>query len=218
MLWWQAGLVTGVALVCVAIAGSAWAGRGGSQPAGVVAAGAVVGFSFLAVGLYATRRRPDSWYGLLMVGFGAAWFLAGLVGSPTSWAYTLGLAATGLFYAVLAHLLLAFPGARLEFLERTVLAAAYVDAVAGQMTAMLFLDPAAVENCTCPSNRLLLLRDDRLAASLLTARQVVGAALILVVAVLVLRRWQVSSTITRRRLAPVFGAGGLVLALTRIRE
>jgi peptidoglycan/LPS O-acetylase OafA/YrhL len=40
--------------------------------------GPVIGWSFIGVGLYAWRRRPESRTGALMVLLGFAWFLSGL--------------------------------------------------------------------------------------------------------------------------------------------
>ena len=60
----------------------------------------VVGLSFIATGLYAWRRRPDSRIGALMVYMGFAWFLQALalVNSPAL--YTLSLVVGGLWGGV----------------------------------------------------------------------------------------------------------------------
>ena len=73
----------------------------------------VVGLSFIATGLYAWRRRPDSRIGLLMVYMGFAWFLTALalVNSPPL--YTLSLIVGGLWGGVFLHLVLSFPTGRL---------------------------------------------------------------------------------------------------------
>jgi peptidoglycan/LPS O-acetylase OafA/YrhL len=73
----------------------------------------VVGWSFVATGLYAWRRRPDSRVGALMVLMGFAWFVPALGLADSPLLYTLGFAAGGLWGGVFLHLVLSFPSGRL---------------------------------------------------------------------------------------------------------
>jgi signal transduction histidine kinase len=185
------------------------------HPALVVALGLLVGWSFVGVGLFAWWRRPDNRVGALMTAVGFAWFAAGagLVRNPLL--HTFGQALSGLYYAVLVHMLLAFPSGRLSgHGRRRVVLVTYVVAVAGALTPMPFLDSAAVQHCDCAGNLLLVHRDDRLAAALLRLPEILGIPLLLAVAVLLARRWRAASPPQRRALAPVLGAGALAAGLS----
>src|SRR5262245_50561744 len=105
-LWALAGVgfVMGVAVLAVIVtndeldASVAWG-------AGTL----VVGWSFVGVGLFAWARRPDNRVGALMAGTGFAWFLAGFSFSDVPLVFTVGQVFGSLFFAVVMHLLLAFP-------------------------------------------------------------------------------------------------------------
>jgi len=53
--------------------------------------GPAVGWSFIATGLYATHRRPESRTGVLMVYLGFAWFLGGLTFANSALLHSLSL-------------------------------------------------------------------------------------------------------------------------------
>lgn len=141
---WRPGLVIGAALVAGGAGGALVAAGGRSaQPGLVVAVGLLVAWSFVAVGVYAWERRPDCRTGPLMCAVGFTWLLSGLTLTDTSLLYTVGLALSGLWYAVLAHMLLAFPSGRLTGrTERWIVWCAYAVAIGGQLVAMPFFAPA----------------------------------------------------------------------------
>jgi signal transduction histidine kinase len=185
------------------------------HPALTVALGLLVGWSFVGVGLFGWWRRPDNRVGALMTAVGFAWFAGGLWLAPSALWHTVGVPLNGLYYAVLAHMLLAFPSGRLGGRgERRVVAAIYLVALAGQLAAMPFLDTARMFECACPRNLLLVHRDDRLVGVLLGATETLGVALTLTVALLLVRRWRAASPRARRALAPVLGAGAAVTGLS----
>src|SRR5215472_3716254 len=98
------------------------------SPSLTAAIGLAVGLAWSLIGLEERRRRPGRRIGPLMVFLGFAWFASLLVYSRVSALYTLGLLIRPLFIAVLGHLLLAFPGGRLEGgLARAIVVTAYVD-------------------------------------------------------------------------------------------
>jgi signal transduction histidine kinase len=72
----------------------------------------VVGWSFLFVGLVATKRRPGNPVGLLMSLFGVTWFSSGLEWIDTPQTIALGEALRPSYLAVLAHLLIVYPNGR----------------------------------------------------------------------------------------------------------
>jgi signal transduction histidine kinase len=211
--------------VAPALVGLAGAGAGAatavlvlpSQPGGtaaaLVGAGLLVGWSFIGVGVYAWRRRPERRVGPLLAAVGFAFFAAGLWLSDVPVVHTVGLAAVSLYQPVLAHMLLAFPSGRLGPAERRVVGISYAVAVGLQLAVLPFLDATAVLGCRCPPNLLLVRRDDLLAGTILTAGDVAGVALALAAVVLLARRWRSSSPLQRRALAPVLGSGAVVIAL-----
>ena len=64
--------------------------------------GPVVGWSFVGTGLYASRRRPESRFGALMVLLGFTWLLAPLGAADNPWLFTLGIVLGSLWGPVLA--------------------------------------------------------------------------------------------------------------------
>ncbi|MGH3100123.1 MAG: hypothetical protein ACRDPU_03980, partial [Thermoleophilia bacterium] len=74
----------------------------------------LVGWSFIGTGMFAWWRRPANRTGLLMIAAGFALFASELSASDEDLLFTIGLALDGLFIAVVAHLLVAFPTGRLQ--------------------------------------------------------------------------------------------------------
>src|SRR5215210_15163 len=83
-------------------------------PAANAALTLLLGFSFSVSGLVAWTRRPENRFGALMVAAGFASFLTAANDANDSLVFTLGFLASGLVFAILAHLLLAFPRGALE--------------------------------------------------------------------------------------------------------
>ena len=75
--------------------------------------GPAVGWSFIGTGLYASRRRPESRTGALMVLLGFAWFHSTLEAANSPIVYTFALVTGGLWGGVFLHLGMAFPSGRL---------------------------------------------------------------------------------------------------------
>ena len=75
--------------------------------------GPLVGWSFVGTGLYATHRRPDSRFGLLMTLVGFAWFLGPLIASDSPVLFTAGILLGALWGPIFGHVLLSFPTGRL---------------------------------------------------------------------------------------------------------
>src|SRR5919204_112149 len=99
----------------------------------------VVGLSWCAMGLLEWNRRAANRIGSLMVFFGFAWFVGRLVYSDVSLLHTIGSLLGVLFFAVLGHVLLAFPNGRLEGrLPRFLVVAGYVDTIVVIAIASLF--------------------------------------------------------------------------------
>src|SRR5438309_2606303 len=102
------------------------------------------GVAFLVVGALAAVARPRNYVGLLMTAVGLTWFVIDLQFIPSSVAFTVGNLFGIVTWAVLAQLVLAFPGGRLTgFIDRAVAGAGYAWMVLGNLlTEVLFAGPA----------------------------------------------------------------------------
>jgi signal transduction histidine kinase len=86
-----------------------------------------VGWSFLFVGLVASRRRPENKVGLVMSLFGLTWFAYALQWIHAPLPYYVGDAFRQTFLLVLAHLYIVYPSGRAAGkLEKGALATVYV--------------------------------------------------------------------------------------------
>jgi signal transduction histidine kinase len=178
--------------------------------------GPLVAWSFVGTGLYASRRRPESRFGALMVLLGFAWLLAPLGLADDPWLFTLGIVFGGLWGPVLAHMLLSFPSGRLAaHRERAVVIAGYVLVPLAPVPALLVSEFDVVAQCEgpCPENPLLVTHDEQLGEILFAAGSAVVMTLSLLVVGLLILRWRAAGPSERRSLAPLFGAGALTLLL-----
>ena len=103
-----AALVAGAATVAVVLASD----REDAEVAWAVL-GPIVIWSFVGTGLYASRVRPDSRTGELMVLLGFAWCVPALSFANPPLLYTLSLIAGGLWGGVFLQLLMTFPSGRI---------------------------------------------------------------------------------------------------------
>jgi signal transduction histidine kinase len=178
------------------------------------AVGLLLGWSFIGTGLYAWDRRPENGTGALMVAFGFAWFAGALVVANTPLVFTIGLLVNNLFFAVMLHLLLAFPSGRLETRKHKLLAAgSYFVAIGLGIPVMLFADTTNDEVCGCPEN-LLMVQDSFTTQQILGLVQIIPA-LYLFVAVgrVCVGRWRAAEGPERAALSPMIGAGVVMLAV-----
>jgi signal transduction histidine kinase len=116
-----AGALAGLQLAAV-FAG--W-GPGASDP--VAALPALFGVLYVATGLVAWARRPHNRIGTLLVAAGVAWIGWGLRAADVPVLAAVGLLCESLPFAIVVHLLLAFPSGRLQGrLDRIVVAIGYL--------------------------------------------------------------------------------------------
>ncbi|MEA2401114.1 MAG: hypothetical protein QOK00_1517 [Thermoleophilaceae bacterium] len=182
---------------------------------GAWGAGALLtGWGFIGVGLYAWGRRPDNRVGMLMAATGFAW-LVGVSGfSNLPLVFTFGQLLGAVFFAVVIHLLLAFPNGRLQGVaERRIVLATYLVTTVGVLPLWLFADPKQLDCAECPSNVLLVHANESLVRTLGTIVNVIGAVLVASVLVVLVRRWRRATPAQRRFLVPVYSAGVAVLLL-----
>ena len=174
----------------------------------------VVGWSFVGVGLFAWARRPDNRVGMLMAGTGFAWLLASLSFSDVPLIFTVGQVFGSLFFAVVMHLLLAFPSGRLQSrLERRLVLATYLLTTVVIAPIWLFADSQALDCDSCPENVLLVEPNEQLVTTGTSLLNIVGAGLVVTVLVILIRRWRQATAGQRRLLVPVYSAGAAVMLL-----
>jgi signal transduction histidine kinase len=182
---------------------------------GVWAAGALLaGWGFIGVGLYAWGRRPDNRVGMLMAATGFAWLVAASGFSDLPLVFTIGQVFGAVFFAVVIHLLLAFPSGRLQSIaERRIVGASYLLTTVGVLPLWLFADPEQLDCGNCPNNVILLEGKESLVTVLGTILNVIGALLVAAVLVVLAKRWRRATPAQRRFLVPVYSAGAAVLLL-----
>jgi signal transduction histidine kinase len=207
----------GAAAAACAALGAAAIERGqlrGDSP--VLAAFTVVaGVSFIAAGLIASSRRPERWTGALMVAAGFLLFAGTLIHANRSVPFTVGLMASGIPAAVLAHLVLAFPDGRLHSIwERLIVGGAYLNAIVVQSLMLMFMGLEQVGGCPCPRN-LLFLGDNMTAhMRLMRLERNLGLAVAAAVVLVLVLRWRDASRPLRRALFPIVASGGVAMGLT----
>jgi signal transduction histidine kinase len=173
--------------------------------------GPVIGGAFIGTGLLAWLRQPDNRFGALMVALGFAYCLSGLIVSTEAWSFILGLHLIALPYAILLHILVAFPTGRLHNrAEQVLVGASYLVATVVWWALMLIEDTSRLG---LPANHLLVADEPDLFATLANVRLGMVVVLIVLSGVVLVRRWDESSRAQRRALAPVYVSGGVVLAL-----
>jgi signal transduction histidine kinase len=176
--------------------------------------GPLVGWSFVATGLYVWQRRPEPRFGALMTLLGFAALLVPLEASDRALLFTLGLVGGSLWGPVLAHLLLSFPTGRLQTGgQRALIGAAYVLVPLAPVPALLVTAPEDFTECDggCPRNLLLVERQERLGEVLLALGSAVVMTLCLLLFWLLVAKWRSASPAGRRSLAPLAIAGATSL-------
>jgi signal transduction histidine kinase len=174
----------------------------------------LVAWSFLATGLVLWDRRPDNLTGPLMVALAFSWVFAGLSSSNAPGVYIAGTLLNGLPFAILTHLLFAFPSGRLQSRwDRRFVGVGYLVTTLAPAIGIVFFDPAVSDDCAeCPENPLLIWNDQDAynvgsAISSVLAGIVVGA----LIWHLVRRIRESADPVERVRDAPVWWAGGATL-------
>jgi signal transduction histidine kinase len=175
----------------------------------------LVGWSFLGTGLYAWDRRPDNLTGPLMAALAFAWFAGQLSNSNIAGLYAAGLVLESLPFAVLIHLLVAYPSGRIKHpTDRFLVGLAYLLTVGYSSVTVLFFDPPVSDACQdCPANPLLVWSSQDLLDVLLAIQNGLAAVATGVLFWRLVRRLRRESDDPneRARDAPVWWAGGASL-------
>jgi PAS domain S-box-containing protein len=174
----------------------------------------LLGWSFSLSGLVAWSRRPQNHFGPLMVAAGFAWFLTSLTAANASIPFTVGVILENLPYAIIIHLLLAYPRGRLEWwVTRAIATAGYVDVLLVQVLFLFFLDPAQSDCRDCPPNAILVDPNESLADAIGGVSQAGGVLLTLATGIIYARRWASATPPARRMIGPVLVTGGIAAFL-----
>ncbi|HZO96341.1 MAG TPA: histidine kinase [Gaiellaceae bacterium] len=185
--------------------------RHAPHPASHAALTALVCLAFAAAGLLALRRPPYVRFGLLLVAVGLSSLLGSLHDANGAVPYTVGVLASNLVFALLAHALLAFPGGRLETrANRLLAAAAYADVLGLQALATVF-DPLTRWDSDHPRNAALLHASAGLATALEEVEAGVALALTVAIFAVLYRRARAATAVARRQHLPVALGGKLAL-------
>jgi signal transduction histidine kinase len=179
--------------------------------------GLLVAWSFLFTGLYAWDQRPDNLTGPLMVALGFSWLLGGLSASDFAGLYIAGQLLSGLPFAILTHLLFAFPSGRLQArTDRLFVGLGYFVTTVLPPVGIVFFNPAVSDDCPdCPANPLLIW-DNQGVFDVLVAFQTTLAAVVLGALIWhLLRRGRRAGDDPDERVrnAPVWWAGAATLLL-----
>jgi signal transduction histidine kinase len=167
--------------------------------------GPAVGWSFIGTGLYASRRRPESRIGVLMILLGFAWFLSTLGAANSSLIFTLSQITIGIWGGVFLHLGVSFPSGRLESRrDRAIVIAGYLIFPLGLVPALPFATPHELGCDGCPDNLLLVREDADLAHAGLAFGALLYAALFVVVLARSIRHWRGAGPLERLQLAPAY--------------
>jgi signal transduction histidine kinase len=195
-----AGLVAGLIVVALVLASDH---RDDKAVFAVV--GPAVGWSYIATGLYAWWRRPDSRIGLLMVLLGFAWFLFTLDSANSALLFTVSQVTGALWGSIFLHIGLSFPSGRLESArDRALAIAGYVIFPLAFVPALLFAAPGDLYCGDCPFN-LIQIREDEELANLFTALgALLYGALFVLVLVRAIRYWRAAEPLLRLQLTPVY--------------
>jgi signal transduction histidine kinase len=183
---------------------------------GVLAAlGVVVAWSFLGTGLYAWDRRPDNLTGPLMVALAFAWLLTGLSTSNVPGLFITGQILNALPFAILTHLLFAFPSGRLQSKwDRRFVGLGYLVTTVGPALGAAFYDPAVSDDCPeCPTNPLLIWNDQDAYSAGSAVTSILAAIVLGALVWHLVRRSRGASDEPDERVrdAPVWWAGGATL-------
>jgi len=175
----------------------------------------LIGWSFIATGLYAWDRRPTNAIGALMVCVGFAWFLGELRNSEIPLAASIGFATNSIAVSILIHLLIVFPSGRARGrLDRFFIGYSYF---AGGLVAAiptLFYNPLVDPDCTgCPSNPLLVHDNLDLVHGIFNTLSAVSIPVLIALVVHLVRRSREADDEERRSQEPVWWAGGATILL-----
>jgi signal transduction histidine kinase len=203
------GLIAGAVPLALALAS-----EGGHQRTLIAICGPVTGWAFIGTGIFTWYRQPENSIGALMTAVGFSACIAALRVSTEPWVFIFGLLFITSQWALLYHLLLAFPtGVLRGRIDQILVGAMYLNSLVLHPLQVVFFNSGRVG---FPDNPLLIGGHDQLANDLARARYWIALALLVALGVRLVERWLAATRSARRALAPVLVSGGLVMGLLAI--
>ena len=185
-----------------------------------VVAGVVIGLSFIGVGLFAWWRRPLNRFGVLMTGVGFAWFMASLTAANASAIFTVASYLGPLYIALVVHMVLAFPGGRLETTgQRAIVIAGYLLVVWVRLPFFLLGgDISSDLEGARPENVFALVDDPRAAVVFDWLAGFLAAVGLVITVVMLVRKQRRATEAQRRQRAPMLYTALAVFGLVALAE
>jgi len=185
-----------------------------------VLAGVIIGLSFIGVGLFAWWRRPLNRFGVLMTGVGFAWFMASLTAANASAIFTVASYLGPLYIALVVHMVLAFPGGRLETTgQRAIVIAGYLLVVWVRLPFFLLGgDISSDLEGARPENVFALVDDPRAAVVFDWLAGFLAAVGLVITVVMLVRKQRRATEAQRRQRAPMLYTALAVFGLVALAE
>jgi hypothetical protein len=171
--WWQVGVLVGAIAASAAAVAVTLSADFLMYPGGLAAQKADFILGPVVAGLYWYRRRPQSRFGPMLIGFGFVGALYVLQSASNSWLFSIGLLAETVLGIATRVLILAFPTGRLDRPATVILVISIlvspVPAVLNQLLSPQTGAGASISGCrrACPSNEFAITSNPELAADLL---------------------------------------------------
>jgi signal transduction histidine kinase len=172
----------------------------------------LVCLTFVGAGAVGLRVQPYGRFGLLLAAVGFASLVSVLHEANGAAAYTVGVFASNIVFAVLLHALLAYPSGRLGPTARRVLVAAYANVILLQALAVSF-DPLTRYHSAHPPNLGLVDSRPALATGLYELEAGLAAGLSVVAVVVLIRGIRAAIPAARRQYLPLVVGGTIALLL-----
>jgi PAS domain S-box-containing protein len=180
----------------------------------LVAAFAVTaGVSFVAAGLVALWRRPESSVGFLLAATGYLWFIGALTESNNTWVWTFGFIFGNLAFVAFAALILAYPDGTLNRRDRWLVGVGGATAVLANIAVALLDDTPATGCPNCPPSAIAVTSHPGTGEAVVLVGSLIEAGVLLWIVIILVQRWRHASLTQRRTLRPVFASCGAAVAL-----
>jgi PAS domain S-box-containing protein len=166
----------------------------------------VVGVTFVLSGLFALARRPENRTGVYLAAVGYLLFLNGLATSTNEWVFAVGWVSEGLIWAPFCALVFAYPTGHLRTgLERFIPVAVGALLTVTSLVELLF--DSTPETDSGVLSPIVVTDRPGLASFAGFVASFGGLVLIVLAAVVLVRKWRGASPALRRLLLPVLATG-----------
>ena len=180
----------------------------------LVAAFAVTaGVSFIAAGLVALWRRPESLIGFLLAATGYIWFVAALNTSNEPWVWLTGFVLGNLALVAFAALILAYPDGTLVRRDLWLVGVGGLAAILGNILVALVDETPATGCSECPESPIAITDAPAAAEAIILVGSVIVGVVLVWIVVILAQRWRRANATQRRILRPVYATCTAALTL-----